>query len=962
MAKYECKVCGYIYNEQHAGRTFDELTECPICNEGKENFIALDADNNPIEAVKEEVKEAEEFVEEVKAEENFFEEVKEDAKDEETAADFYGEVKEEVVAEATEESFSMYKEIKEDADVITAPESEFVVERRQDFWTPVSANAEKKEEPVSNNTTGWTISNAMGSVEKVIGGEEPAEEVKDAVAEEIVEEVKEVAMEDDDMPAFNSRIESFYSSAEPVGTSHIITEEEEEDNFRPLWNSGGGTVQRVIDPFNDKNDSVVKAENIGMVMPAEEPVVEEILGEEEPVETEAVAEESVSEEIAEEAEVVDILADDEDDDFVVEGLAEETVEMVEETVETESEESDVEDSALFPEDALEEEVLKDETAEVVDYLDEDDDDFFTEMTMDAMMGVEEEHHHGDSSISEEEVFSAIDAIEFDDDVPEGGRIEVVSADGVETIELDDVAEEVAEEAVEEVAEEAAETPKENIVVDAVEEDDEPFFFEEAKEEDADEELFANFEETIGENVYEVTTEDMEEMVECVADENAEETFEEVEETVEEISAETDEAAEDILEEATTENEEDDEPFFFEEIDDIPTEVTEDDFVTEEVAEQADTVDEVVVTEDAVEATDEVKIDEEVKEEAPVIKGWSFLDDVVEAGVATGATVAGVNFVTKAMDEVVDEEVTDEDIEEVFVDFAEEVTEEAEEVAEDTAAEETSERLFAMWEAEESKEAEVKETAEECACEVKEEPAYCNNLEKILIVPAQLNPMPLPEGTEVEGRTVLGIASERPLVLDNPVFSTGDYNMVQYIPNSGLTSEDYQKADAIEVIVGHGNGIEKTINSKEDLRQVVNFLRLESDGCPIGIKMGAARIERDLEFCVFAKPDYVVLNNFDVVPLAYALHRATKYLNAVQSDMDIVIALDGAKDAEELAKIMAMGADVIALRNRPEKMDEMVEGLKNYARITGHYDVEDLNVKDLCTVDREIAEFTDIYHV
>ncbi len=904
MAKYECKVCGYIYNEQHAGRTFDELTECPICNEGKENFIALDADNNPIEAVKEEVKEAEDFVEEVKAEDNFFEEAKEDAKDEETAADFYGEVKEEAVGETAEEHFSMYKEIKEDADVITAPESEFVVERRQDFWTPVSANAEKKEEPVSNNTTGWTISNAMGSVEKVIGGEEPAEEVKDAVAEEIVEEVKEAAMEDDDMPAFNSRIESFYSSAEPVGTSHIITEEEEEDNFRPLWNSGGGTVQRVIDPFNDKNDSVVKAENIGMVMPAEDPVVEEILGEE-------TAEDAIEE---------------------------------------------VETAHVFEEKEMPD--IQEETEAVsVEYLDEDD-DFFTEMTMDAMMGMEEEHHHGDSSISEEEVFSAIDAIEFDDDVPEGGRIEVVSADGVETIELDDVAEEVAEEAVEELAEEAAE----NIVADAVEEDDEPFFFEEAKEEDADEELFANFEDAIEDNVYEVTSEDMEEMVECVADENADETFEEVEEAVEEISAETDEAAEDILEEATTENEEDDEPFFFEEIDEIPTEVTEDDFVTEEVAEQAGPVEENVVTEDAVEATDEVKIDEEVKEEAPVIKGWSFLDDVVEAGVATGAAVAGVNFVTKAMDEVVDEEVTDEDIEEVFVDFAEEVTEEAEEVAEDTAAEETSERLFAMWEAEESKEAEVKETAAECVCEVKEEPAYCNNLEKILIVPAQLNPMPLPEGTEVEGRTVLGIASERPLVLDNPVFSTGDYNMVQYIPNSGLTSEDYQKADAIEVIVGHGNGIEKTINSKEDLRQVVNFLRLESDGCPIGIKMGAARIERDLEFCVFAKPDYVVLNNFDVVPLAYALHRATKYLNAVQSDMDIVIALDGAKDAEELAKIMAMGADVIALRNRPEKMDEMVEGLKNYARITGHYDVEDLNVKDLCTVDREIAEFTDIYHV
>ncbi len=918
MAKYECKVCGYIYNEQHAGRTFEELTECPICNEGKENFIALDADNNPIEAVKEEVKEAEDFVEEVET-------------------------------EVKEEPFSMYQEIKEDADVITASESEFVVERRQDFWTPVSANAEKKEEPVSNNTTGWTISNAMGSVEKVIGVEAPAEEEKENVAAETIEGVKETVVEDDDMPAFNSRIESFYSTAESVRTSHIITEEEEEDNFRPLWNSGSGTVQRVIDPFNDKNDSVVKAENIGMVMPAEEPVVEEILGEEETVETEAAAEESVTEEIAQEAEVVDIFADDE------EVVVEENVEAVEETVEDESEESDVEDRVLFSEEeTLEAEALKEESAEVVDYLDDDDDDFFTEMTMDAMMDVaEEEHHHGESGISEEEVFSAIDAIEFDDDVPEGGRIEVVSADGVETIELDDTSEEeniveetvfdtvedvVAESSVEEteevIAENFAETKEASEEAEA--DDDEPFFFEEAKEADADEELFANFEETVEDNVHEVASEDMEEILECVADENIEEV------------------AEDTVEE--------DEPFFFEEIDEIPTEVTEDDFVTEEdeAEENVNPVEEASVAEDIDEAVAEVKAD---AEEAPVIKGWSFLDDVVEAGVATGAAVAGVNFVTKAMDEVVEEEVTEEDIEEVFVDFADEVKEEAEEVVEETASEETSERLFAMWEAEESKEAEAKDVAEECECEAKkEEPAYCNNLEKILIVPAQLNPMPLPEGTEVEGRTVLGIASERPLVLDNPVFSTGDYNMVQYIPNSGLTSDDYQKADAIEVIVGHGNGIEKTINSKEDLRQVVNFLRLESDGCPIGIKMGAARIERDLEFCVFAKPDYVVLNNFDVVPLPYALHRATKYLNTVQSDMDIVIALDGAKDAEELAKIMAMGADVIALRNRPEDMIKMTEGLKKYARITGHYDVEDLNVKDLCTVDREIAEYTDIYHV
>lgn len=790
MAKYECKVCGYIYNEQHASRSFEELTECPICNEGKENFIALDADGNAIESQSETKADAE------------------TVSYEQTVDN----VQEQFIEEKQEE----------------APE--FVVERRQEFWSPLSAKAET--ETVSSNTTGWTISNAMGSVETVIGETEKEEK------ETIIDKV-----EDEEMPVYESRIESFYSSAEPVGASHIISDEEEEQ-FKPLWNSGGGTVQRVIDPFGDKNDAVVKAENVGMVMPAEEPVVEEILGEEP---EEAVAEES-KEEVLEE--VKEYFFDDEEGindavDATEEVVTEEAEDMVaveEEAAEEFEFEEAVEENATIAEEIKEEFGFEDATEIIEEVaeealvdevikaeLEDDDDDFFTEMTIDAVVDNTIDEERDNAGISEEEVFKAIDAITFDDDVPEGGRIEFVTADGAEEILLNE------------------ESEDDSPIAEAEEE----FGFEEAKE-----------------------SED-------------EFSFEEAEEVEEEFS--------------------------FEEVKEA-----EEDVVTE-VAEEAEA--------DAAEAV-------ETAAEEPVIKAWSFLDDVVGAA----GTVAGVTYVSKAMDEVVDEEVTEDDIEEVFVNFAEE----NKEIKSEPEA--------------------VAESVQAPVAEKKEESAYCNNLEKILIVPAQLNPMPLPEGTEVQGKTILGIASDRPLVLDNPVFSTGAYNMVQYIPNSGLTSEDYQKADAIEIIVGHGNGIEKTINSKEDLRQVVNFLRLESDGCPIGIKMGAARIERDLEFCVFAKPDYVVLNTFNVVPLPYALHRATKYLNTVQSDMDIVIALDGAKDAEELAKIMAMGADVIALRNKPANMNEMIEGLKNYARITGHYDVEDLNVKDLCTIDREIAEFTDIYHV
>ena len=39
----------------------------------------------------------------------------------------------------------------------------------------------------------------------------------------------------------------------------------------------------------------------------------------------------------------------------------------------------------------------------------------------------------------------------------------------------------------------------------------------------------------------------------------------------------------------------------------------------------------------------------------------------------------------------------------------------------------------------------------------------------------------------------------------------------------------------------------------------------------------------------------------------------------------------------------------------------LEELKTFARITGHEDVHGLCLEDLCTVSREISEFTDIPH-
>lgn len=272
---------------------------------------------------------------------------------------------------------------------------------------------------------------------------------------------------------------------------------------------------------------------------------------------------------------------------------------------------------------------------------------------------------------------------------------------------------------------------------------------------------------------------------------------------------------------------------------------------------------------------------------------------------------------------------------------------------------------------------------------------------------------------------------------------------EYIPNKySVTDENLRRADAIEIKIGQGTkpgmgghlpGEKVTeeiarlrgkkqgqdvqspskfpeLNSKEDLREMVTMLRDRSDGRPIGIKIAAGRIERDLEYCVYAEPDFItvdgrggatgssplLLREATTVPTVYALYRARKYLDAVHSDISLVIT-GGLRVSSDVAKALAMGADAVAvasaalmaaacqqyricgtgncpvgiatqdeeLRKRL-KVDSSAQRVANYlnvtkeelklfARITGHSSVHDLCVDDLVTLNREISEFTNIPH-
>lgn len=272
---------------------------------------------------------------------------------------------------------------------------------------------------------------------------------------------------------------------------------------------------------------------------------------------------------------------------------------------------------------------------------------------------------------------------------------------------------------------------------------------------------------------------------------------------------------------------------------------------------------------------------------------------------------------------------------------------------------------------------------------------------------------------------------------------------EYVPNLySVTPENLKNADAIEIKIGQGTkpgmgghlpGEKVTpdiarirnkplgkdvispskfsfINSKEDLKEVVEGLRIGSEGRPIGIKIAAGHIERDLEWCVYAEPDFItidgrggatgasprIIRDATSVPTIYALHRARKYLDSVSSDIDLVIT-GGLRVSSDFAKAIAMGATAVAIASaamvslackqyricgsgrcpvgiatQDAKLRENLkveegakrvynylncsfEELKTFARITGHENIHELSVDDLVTINSEISEHTDILH-
>ena len=273
---------------------------------------------------------------------------------------------------------------------------------------------------------------------------------------------------------------------------------------------------------------------------------------------------------------------------------------------------------------------------------------------------------------------------------------------------------------------------------------------------------------------------------------------------------------------------------------------------------------------------------------------------------------------------------------------------------------------------------------------------------------------------------------------------------EYVPNKySATDENLKNADAIEIKIGqstkpglggqlqgekvteeiaqirgkplgediHSPATIPEVNSREDLKNLVDELRTKSHGLPIGLKFAAGRIEDDLEHVLYAEPDFITIDgrggstgaspklirDSTSVPTIYALSRARRFLDEHESEIDLTIT-GGLRVSSDFAKALAMGANAIAIgtaamiatacqqykicdtgdcpvgvatqddglrkRLKIETASKRVENylrvsteeLKTFARITGHSDVHDLNVNDLCTLNSEISDYTDIRHV
>jgi glutamate synthase domain-containing protein 2/nitrite reductase/ring-hydroxylating ferredoxin subunit len=202
---------------------------------------------------------------------------------------------------------------------------------------------------------------------------------------------------------------------------------------------------------------------------------------------------------------------------------------------------------------------------------------------------------------------------------------------------------------------------------------------------------------------------------------------------------------------------------------------------------------------------------------------------------------------------------------------------------------------------------------------------------------------------------------------------------------------------------------------DDFKAFAKKVRERTGGIPIGFKLAASHIEKDIQFALDVGVDYIILDgrgggtgsaptilrDHINVPTIPALARARKYLDKVGATHVTLIITGGLRVAEDFAKALMLGADAIAVSNSALQaigclgmracgsnncpvgiatqkeslrsrliIDSSAKQLHNYfdatnnlikvvARACGYDDVGKFNHNDLSTFDRDLHKLTGI---
>ena len=117
-------------------------------------------------------------------------------------------------------------------------------------------------------------------------------------------------------------------------------------------------------------------------------------------------------------------------------------------------------------------------------------------------------------------------------------------------------------------------------------------------------------------------------------------------------------------------------------------------------------------------------------------------------------------------------------------------------------------------------------------------------------------------------------------------------------------------------------------SVQDFKDFAEKVRVQTGGIPVGFKIAASHIEKDIQFALDVGVDYIILDgrgggtgsaptilrDHINVPTIPALARARKYMDKVGATDVTLVITGGLRVAEDFAKALMLGADAIAVSN------------------------------------------------